>query len=155
MPLPTTTSDATLNQRPRPSRLGRLAHSELAGSVCVADGADAVLQGAREQLMRGASQLKLMAGGGVASPYDPLDVTQYTQPELRAAVDAAEKREVRALRDATRSESIDGRQPLGAPPQPGMAWIPAGAFTLGANDHYPEEPPADFGCFHLARRCIG
>ena len=31
-----------------------------------------------------------MAGGGVASDYDPLDVTQYTEPEIRAAVDAAE-----------------------------------------------------------------
>jgi imidazolonepropionase-like amidohydrolase len=31
-----------------------------------------------------------MAGGGVASSYDPLDVTQYTVPELRAAVEAAE-----------------------------------------------------------------
>jgi imidazolonepropionase-like amidohydrolase len=38
----------------------------------------------------GASQLKLMAGGGVASSYDPLDVTQYTEPEMRAAVEAAE-----------------------------------------------------------------
>lgn len=31
-----------------------------------------------------------MAGGGVSSPYDPLDVTQYTTAELRAAVEAAE-----------------------------------------------------------------
>lgn len=45
---------------------------------------------AREQLALGASQIKLMAGGGVASSYDPLDVTQYTVPELRAAVEAAE-----------------------------------------------------------------
>jgi imidazolonepropionase-like amidohydrolase len=67
-----------------------LAHAELTGAICVADGVDAVLQGAREQLMLGASQLKLMASGGVASSYEPLDVTQYTQAELRAAVDAAE-----------------------------------------------------------------
>ena len=40
--------------------------------------------------MLGASHLKLMAGGGVASPADPLDVTQYTEAELRAGVDAAE-----------------------------------------------------------------
>jgi imidazolonepropionase-like amidohydrolase len=40
--------------------------------------------------MLGASQLKLMAGGGVASAFDPLDVTQYTEAELRAGVDAAE-----------------------------------------------------------------
>jgi imidazolonepropionase-like amidohydrolase len=39
---------------------------------------------------RGASQVKLMAGGGVASNYDPLDVAQYTEREIRAAVDAAE-----------------------------------------------------------------
>jgi len=46
---------------------------------------------AREQLALGASQLKRMAGGGVGSGYDPLDVAQYTVPELRAAVEAAEK----------------------------------------------------------------
>ena len=71
-------------------RLGRLSYAELVGAVCIADGVDAVLQGAREQLMLGASQLKMMAGGGVASFHDPLDVTQYTQAELRAGVDVAE-----------------------------------------------------------------
>jgi imidazolonepropionase-like amidohydrolase len=39
--------------------------------------------------MQGASQIKLMAGGGVSSSYDPLDVTQYTEDEMRAAVEAA------------------------------------------------------------------
>jgi imidazolonepropionase-like amidohydrolase len=78
-----------LNDLPR-GRLGPLSHAELTGAVCVADGVAEVLRAAREQLMRGASQLKLMAGGGVASPYDPLDVSQYTEAELRAAVDAAE-----------------------------------------------------------------
>lgn len=38
----------------------------------------------------GATQIKLMAGGGVSSVYDPLDVTQYTEEELKAAVEAAE-----------------------------------------------------------------
>jgi imidazolonepropionase-like amidohydrolase len=41
-------------------------------------------------LMLGASQLKLAAGGGVSSSYDPIDVSQYTEAEFRAAVDAAE-----------------------------------------------------------------
>ena len=49
-----------------------------------------VLRRVREQLMLGASQIKLMAGGGVSSPYDPLDTTQYSEEELRAAVGAAE-----------------------------------------------------------------
>jgi imidazolonepropionase-like amidohydrolase len=40
--------------------------------------------------MLGATQIKLTAGGGVASPYSPLDVSTFTEPELRAAVEAAE-----------------------------------------------------------------
>jgi imidazolonepropionase-like amidohydrolase len=79
----------TLHDLPR-GRLGHLASAELLGAVCIADGVDEVLRAAREQLMRGASQLKLMAGGGVASSFDPLDVTQYTEAELRAAVECAE-----------------------------------------------------------------
>ncbi|MCF8005365.1 MAG: amidohydrolase family protein [Chromatiaceae bacterium] len=64
--------------------------SERVGAAVIADSPDAVRKRAREQLALGASQIKLMAGGGVASSYDPLDVTQYTVPELRAAVEAAE-----------------------------------------------------------------
>ena len=44
----------------------------------------------REQLLLGATQIKLTAGGGVASPHSPLDVSTFTEPELRAAVEAAE-----------------------------------------------------------------
>ncbi len=65
-------------------------YSERVGAAAIADDADTVRKRAREQLALGASQIKLMAGGGVASDYDPLDVTQYTVPELRAAVEAAE-----------------------------------------------------------------
>ncbi len=64
--------------------------SERVGAAAIADSADMVRQRTREQLALGASQIKLMAGGGVASSYDPLDVTQYTVAELRAAVEAAE-----------------------------------------------------------------
>ena len=60
------------------------------GAAEIADSPDLVRQRTREQLALGASQVKLMAGGGVSSNYDPLDVTQYTVPELRAAVEAAE-----------------------------------------------------------------
>jgi imidazolonepropionase-like amidohydrolase len=60
------------------------------GRSDIADNADTVRQRTREQLALGASQIKLMAGGGVASSYYPLDVTQFTGPELRAAVEAAE-----------------------------------------------------------------
>ena len=67
-----------------------LSHIERVGGAAIADGVDAVLKASREQLMLGATHLKLMAGGGVASSYDPLDVTQYTEAELRAGVEAAE-----------------------------------------------------------------
>jgi imidazolonepropionase-like amidohydrolase len=73
-----------------PARPGDYTYSERAGGAAIADGPDLVRLRAREQLALGASQIKLMAGGGVASSYDPLDVTQYTVPELRAAVEAAE-----------------------------------------------------------------
>jgi len=70
--------------------VGHLSRGEIIGAAAIADGPAEVLRAAREQLMHGASQLKLMAGGGVASSYDPLDVSQYTFAELRAAVEAAE-----------------------------------------------------------------
>ena len=65
-----------------------LSHGEVMGAATIADGVEAVLRGVREQLMLGATQIKVMAGGGVSSPHDPLDVTQYTEAELRAAVEA-------------------------------------------------------------------
>ncbi len=68
---------------------GHLSYSEIIGAAVIADGEAEVLRGAREMLRRGASQLKLMAGGGVASPYDPLDVAQFTEAEIRAAVEVA------------------------------------------------------------------
>jgi imidazolonepropionase-like amidohydrolase len=69
---------------------GWLSHGELIGAAAIADGVDEVLRATREQLRNGASQIKMMAGGGVASSFDPLDVTQFTEPELRAGVEAAE-----------------------------------------------------------------
>lgn len=65
-------------------------HAERIGAAAIADSADSVRKATREQLLRGASQIKLMAGGGSSSLYDPLDTVQFTLPELRAAVEAAE-----------------------------------------------------------------
>ncbi len=64
-------------------------YTERTGVAAIADGRDEVLRRTREQLMKGASQIKIMAGGGVSSPYDPLDTAQYTLDEMRAAVEAA------------------------------------------------------------------
>lgn len=59
------------------------------GYNLVADGVPAVLVAAREQLMQGASQIKLAVGGGVSSNFDPIDVTEYSKEEIEAAVGAA------------------------------------------------------------------
>lgn len=60
------------------------------GMTAIADGVDQVLLRTREQLRQGASQIKLLAGGGIISMYDPIDVSQYSEAEIRAAVEAAE-----------------------------------------------------------------
>jgi imidazolonepropionase-like amidohydrolase len=73
-----------------PGVAGAQTYTERINMAAVADGVDAVRTRAGEQLALGATQLKLMAGGGVSSSYDPIDVTQYSTEELRAAVDAAE-----------------------------------------------------------------
>jgi imidazolonepropionase-like amidohydrolase len=64
--------------------------SENLGVNFIADGRDEVLTATRENLRFGASQIKVMAGGGAATAYDPLDVSQYTFDELKAAVEAAD-----------------------------------------------------------------
>jgi imidazolonepropionase-like amidohydrolase len=69
---------------------GMLSRVEQLGAAMIADSPDEVRKRVREQLMQGASQIKLTAGGGVASPFSPLDVSTFTEPELRAAVEAAE-----------------------------------------------------------------
>ena len=69
---------------------GPLSHSELEGLAAIADSPDEVRLRAREQLRLGASQIKVMGGGGVSSPYNPIETTQYTEAEIRAAVEAAE-----------------------------------------------------------------
>jgi imidazolonepropionase-like amidohydrolase len=74
-----------------PRQIGApLSYMEKTNMTIIADGADQVLMRTREQLRQGASQIKLMAGGGVSSNYDPLDVAQYSDEEFKAAVLAAE-----------------------------------------------------------------
>ncbi|MEW6634008.1 MAG: amidohydrolase family protein [Pseudomonadota bacterium] len=66
-----------------------LSAAEVAGISAIADGEAEVLRRVREQLMLGASQIKIMAGGGLSSEFDPLDSIQYSEAEIKAAVGAA------------------------------------------------------------------
>jgi imidazolonepropionase-like amidohydrolase len=73
-----------------PSVGGTLSRMEQTGGSIIADDPNEVRLRVREQLLEGASQIKLVGSGGVSSPRSPLDVSTFTEPELRAAVEAAE-----------------------------------------------------------------
>jgi imidazolonepropionase-like amidohydrolase len=80
-----------LSDLPR-SAGGPLSYIEQMGAANIADSADEVRLRVREQLLQGASQIKLVGGGGVASPRTTLDMLTFSEPELRAGVDAAADR---------------------------------------------------------------
>ncbi len=71
---------------------GPLSYLERTGGANIADSADEVRLRVREQLFQGASQIKLVGGGGVASPRTTLDMFTYSEDEFRAGVEAAADR---------------------------------------------------------------
>lgn len=73
----------------------------------VADGVDAVRKAAREELQMGADQIKIMAGGGVASPTDPVDALGYSDDEIRAIVAEASARNTYVLAHAYTPRAIE------------------------------------------------
>ncbi len=60
-----------------------------AGLARIADGVSECRRAARDELRKGATQIKIMASGGVASPYDPVWNLQYSEAEVRAIVEEA------------------------------------------------------------------
>jgi imidazolonepropionase-like amidohydrolase len=72
----------------------------------VADGVSAVRKAAREELRRGAKQVKIMASGGVASPTDPIANVQYSAEEMRAIVEEAQGWQTYAMAHAYTPEAI-------------------------------------------------
>jgi imidazolonepropionase-like amidohydrolase len=77
------------DSRPRGTRVHD-GHQCCAGLGRIADGVDAVRAAARDELRKGAHHITVMAGGGVASPTDRIDSTQYSMDELHAIVQEAE-----------------------------------------------------------------
>lgn len=73
-----------------PSTPNALSYAERVGMSAIVDSPDEVRKRTREQLLQGASQIKVVSGGGVSSPYGPLDTVQLSVEEIRAAVEAAE-----------------------------------------------------------------
>ncbi|ADE55639.1 metal-dependent hydrolase family protein [Coraliomargarita akajimensis] len=68
---------------------GDLSNFERMGIGSVANGVPEVLAATRLNLRNGATQIKIMAGGGGSSRFDPMDTSQFTYDEIKAIVDAA------------------------------------------------------------------
>lgn len=79
----------------------------LAAAPVVVDGADEVRKAAREQLRRGATQVKVMASGGIVSPTDPFDSIQLSAAEIGAAVEVARSWGTYVLAHCHTSPAID------------------------------------------------
>lgn len=72
----------------------------------IADGPIEVRRAAREELRKGAHQIKIMVSGGAASPTDPLWMLQYSEEEIRAAVDETARRRTYVMAHAHTSDAI-------------------------------------------------
>ncbi|MFT5453293.1 MAG: imidazolonepropionase-like amidohydrolase [Enterobacterales bacterium] len=78
----------------------------LGGVAIIADGVDQTLMAVRENLKSGATQIKIMGGGGVMSEYDPIHTLQPSPSEIRAAVQAASDWGTYVLAHSYTSEAI-------------------------------------------------
>lgn len=72
----------------------------------VVDGPDAIRRLVREHLRNGANQIKIFVSGGVLSPSDPIWMDQFTDDEIRAAVEEAERRRTYVMAHAVSGSSI-------------------------------------------------
>ncbi|RJR33391.1 MAG: amidohydrolase family protein [Deltaproteobacteria bacterium] len=74
------------------------------GRIC--DGVTEVRRAAREEIRKGAHQIKIMASGGVASPNDPIGFTQFSLGEIKAIVEEAEAAETYVMAHAYTARAI-------------------------------------------------
>jgi imidazolonepropionase-like amidohydrolase len=77
-----------------------------AGLARIADGVSECRRAARDELRKGATQIKIMASGGVASPYDPIRNLQYSDEEMSAIVEEARSWHTYVLAHAYTPEAI-------------------------------------------------
>jgi imidazolonepropionase-like amidohydrolase len=97
--------DWRMPHEPNPSHTGGSPYLS-ADNAIIADGVDATLVAVRENLKNGATQIKIMGGGGVMSDYDPIHTLQPSPAEIRAAVQAAGDWGTYVLAHAYTSEAI-------------------------------------------------
>jgi imidazolonepropionase-like amidohydrolase len=72
----------------------------------IVDGPDEARKAARHNLRAGATQIKIMAGGGVASEFDPIHMTQLSPEEMEAIVGVAEDYGTYVLAHAYHDRSV-------------------------------------------------
>jgi len=72
----------------------------------VADGVDQIRHAVRDELRKGANQIKIMVSGGVSSPHDPLEGCQFSMEEIEAAVDEATRAGTYVMAHAYSAEAI-------------------------------------------------
>lgn len=90
---------------PHPTHVGGSPYMEGDNSI-LADGVEQTLIAARENLKNGATQIKIMGGGGVMSEFDPIHTLQPSPAEIQAAVQAAGDWGTYVLAHAYTSEAI-------------------------------------------------
>lgn len=82
-----------VEERPRYQMACACGESPVFNSFCVvADGMDACIRAAREELRQGAHCIKITGSGGVASPTDPIWMNQFREDEIRAIVNECTER---------------------------------------------------------------
>lgn len=84
-----------------------------AGLGLVCDGVPEVRRAAREEIRKGATQIKIMASGGVSSPTDRIDSTQFAREEIAAVVEEAEAANVHVMAHAYTARAINRALELG------------------------------------------
>jgi imidazolonepropionase-like amidohydrolase len=103
---PLTQTGGHADSRPKGARQMFCTCAGLGLVGAVADGVGEVRRAAREQIRNGANQIKIMAGGGVASPTDPIDGTQYSMEELSAICEEAAAANLYAIAHAYSPRAI-------------------------------------------------
>lgn len=96
-----------------PGRLVYDPHYNTPNLATLCDGVTEVRKAAREEIRRGASHLKLYLSGAVDAPSDRVDATQFSEEEIRAAVEEANAANIYVAGHAYTSRAVNRGLKLG------------------------------------------
>lgn len=84
-----------------------------AGLGIICDGVPEVRRAARHEIRKGATHIKIMASGGVASPTDRIDSTQFSFEEIDAIVEEAAAANIYVMAHAYTARAVNRLLPRG------------------------------------------